>query len=76
MLNGFFLLFQVTFTGTIGSVGDVAGFHTERSHHIAFSFFFERSGTRFEFYRKITCPAGKSSSRGSKIDALVNGKVL
>ena len=75
VLNGFFIFFEITAAGTVGGVGDIAGFHAEGVHHIAFSFFFQGGGPRLKLHREISGSAGKSSGRGAKVDALVDGKI-
>ena len=68
--------FQIAFFRRKCRIGHIAGLFSQRSDNIAVTFLLQGSCMRLEFNRKVPLPAGKCCCRGTKIDALVDGKVF
>ena len=66
---------KVAFFGAEGGIRNVAGIPSEGGNYIAVAFGFKGCGVRFKFHRKISVISRKGSRRGTKVDALVNGKI-
>ena len=66
---------KVAFFGAEGGIRNVAGFPSEGGNYIAVAFGFKGCGMGFKLHRKIRIPPRKGSRRGTKVDALVNGKI-
>ena len=75
-LDYLWIFIQETGFGAVRGIRDIAGIHAQRSHYIAFSFFFKGSCRRLKFNSKICRHVtGKCSCSGTKINTLVDFQI-
>ena len=75
-LNGVGMLFYIALFSRKSCVWHITGSFAQRGNHEAIAFFLQCRGMGLKFNGEIALTAGKGSSRGAEVDALVNGKVL